>query len=127
MYVEDPHPGEPGFREFSQPADHTERRAYAKRLADERGMRAKVVVDEMDDAVWKLYGSLPNMVYVIDRDGTVAYHATWTLPATSSASTCRWRCSPRRRVETSSSTISWARPRRHRSASHHAVARARRT
>ncbi len=80
VYVEDPHPGEPGFREFSQPADHAERSAYAKRLAVERGMRARVVVDEMDDAVWKQYGSLPNMVYVIDRDGTVAYHATWTMP-----------------------------------------------
>ena len=78
VYVEDPHPGEPGFREFTQPTDHGERTAYANRLVHERGMQATVVVDEMDDAVWTQYGSLPNMVYVIDRDGTVAYHATWT-------------------------------------------------
>ncbi len=80
VYVEDPHPGEPGYRDFTQPADHAERTAYAKRLVGERGMDATVVVDEMDDAVWTQYGSLPNMVYVIDRDGRVAYHATWTLP-----------------------------------------------
>ncbi len=80
VYVEDPHPGEPGYREFTQPQNHEERTRYAERLVSERAMDATVVVDEMDDRVSKQYGSLPNMVYVIDPLGKVAYHATWTMP-----------------------------------------------
>jgi peroxiredoxin len=79
VYVEDPHPGEPAFRHYTQPETFEERRRYADRLVAERGMEVTVVVDEMEDTVWKQYGSLPNMVYVIDRDGKVAYHATWTM------------------------------------------------
>lgn len=80
VYVEDPHPGEPGYRDLRQPESLEERTQYAKNLVGDHAMEATVVVDEMDDAVWKLYGSLPNMIYVIDRDGRVAYHATWTMP-----------------------------------------------
>ncbi len=80
VYVEDPHPLEPGFREIPQPRSIEERTQYAQRLVAERDMEATVVVDEMDGAVWKRFGSLPNMVYVIDREGRVAYHATWTMP-----------------------------------------------
>lgn len=79
MYVEDPHPGEPGFRRYVQPASFEQRKAYAEELIAQHRMRATVVVDEMDDGVWKRFGALPNMVYVIDRDGAVAYHATWTM------------------------------------------------
>jgi len=80
VYVEDPHPGEPGFRNFRQPESSRERIDYAKQLVSERAMGATVVVDGMDNRIWEQFGSLPNMVYVTDRDGTVAYHATWTIP-----------------------------------------------
>ncbi len=79
VYVEDPHPGEPGYRDYRQPETFDERKRYADRLVAERGMEATVVVDDMDDAVWKQYGSLPNMIYVVDREGKIAYHATWTM------------------------------------------------
>jgi len=79
VYVQDPHPGEPGFRRYIQPKSLEDRRAYAEELVADHQMQATVVVDELDDGVWKQYGSLPNMVYVIDRDGAVAYHATWAM------------------------------------------------
>ena len=80
VYVEDPHPEERGFRDIPQAQSIEERTRYAERLITERDMEATVVVDEMDDAVSKRFGSLPNMVYVIDREGQIAYHATWTMP-----------------------------------------------
>ncbi len=79
VYVRDPHPGEPAYRKYVQPENMEQRKQYAKELADTRNMTATVVVDSMQDEVYKLFGSLPNMVYVIDRDGTIAYKATWTL------------------------------------------------
>ncbi len=42
-------------------------------------MAATVVVDTMEDEISQQFGSLPNMIYVIDRDGTIAYKATWTM------------------------------------------------
>ena len=38
-----------------------------------------VLVDGMDEAVHRQYGSLPNMVYVIDKAGKIAYKTTWTV------------------------------------------------
>lgn len=79
VYVRDPHPGEPAFRQYVQPQTLEQRRQYAQELVQSRHMAATVVVDTMDDAVSQLFGSLPNMVYVIDRDGTIVYKATWTM------------------------------------------------
>ncbi len=77
--VRDPHPGEPAYRKYVQPENMEQRKQYAKELADTRSMAATVVVDSMQDEVYKLFGSLPNMVYVLDRDGTIAYKATWAM------------------------------------------------
>ena len=79
VYVRDPHPGEPAYRQYVQPQNLEERQHYARELAETHQMAATVVVDTMDDEVLKQFGSLPNMVYVIDRDGTIAYKATWTM------------------------------------------------
>lgn len=79
VYVREPHPGEPAYRRYIQPQNLEQRRQYARELAATRQMKATVVVDTMDDAVSAQFGSLPNMVYVIDRDGTIAYKATWTM------------------------------------------------
>jgi hypothetical protein len=37
-----------------------------------------VVVDDLDGTMHRAYGMLPNMIYVLDRDGRVAYKAMWT-------------------------------------------------
>ena len=79
VYVRDPHPGEPAYRKYVQPENMKQRKQYAKELADTRNMAATVVVDSIQDETYTLYGSLPNMVYVINRDGTIAYKATWAM------------------------------------------------
>lgn len=79
VYCRDPHPGEPAYRNYVQPENMEQRKQYAQELADTRHMAATVVVDTMEDETYKLFGSLPNMVYVIERDGTIAYKATWAM------------------------------------------------
>lgn len=79
VYMRDPHPGEPAYRQYVQPQNLAQRRHYARELAETRQMAATVVVDTMEDEISERFGSLPNMVYVIDRDGTIVYKATWTM------------------------------------------------
>ena len=79
VYVRDPHPEEPAFRQYPQPENIDQRKKYAQELVETCNMNAAVIVDSMADDVSKEFGSLPNMVYVINREGTIAYKATWTL------------------------------------------------
>ncbi len=78
IYVREAHPGERGYRGYVQPRQFGEKLAYAWALARQEDITCPVLVDGMDEAVHARYGGLPNMVYVIDKAGTVAYKATWT-------------------------------------------------
>jgi hypothetical protein len=79
VYVREAHPGEGAYREFSQPQEFDQKLVYARRLVATEDFTCPVLVDGMDEAVHRQYGSLPNMVYVIDKTGKIAYKATWTL------------------------------------------------
>ncbi len=79
VYVREAHPGERAYRAYAQPQDFAHKLAYARTLVTEEAITSPVLVDGMDEAVHRQYGSLPNMVYVIDKAGTIAYKATWTL------------------------------------------------
>lgn len=37
-----------------------------------------MLVDDLEGTVHCLYGSMPNMVYIIDKNGKIAYKAMWT-------------------------------------------------
>jgi len=37
-----------------------------------------VVVDDLDGTMHGAYGMLPNMIYILDREGGVVYKAMWT-------------------------------------------------
>lgn len=78
LYVREAHPGERGYRAYSQPRDFGGKLAYARALARSEELPGPVLVDGMDEAVHRRYGGLPNMVYVVDKAGDVAYKATWT-------------------------------------------------
>ncbi len=41
-------------------------------------MRTRLVVDDLDGTMHRAYGMLPNMVYILDREGRVVYKAMWT-------------------------------------------------
>jgi hypothetical protein len=55
--------------------------AGARLLRDEAGIRRDILVDDLAGAVHHAYGLMPNMTWVIDRGGRVAYKAAWTNAA----------------------------------------------
>ena len=72
-------PGEPAYREYSQHRQFDQKLAHARELVAKEAIPYPILVDGMDEAVHRQYGGLPNMVYVIDKGGNIAYKATWTL------------------------------------------------
>lgn len=78
VYVREAHPEERGYRSITQPQTLEQKYGYARRLVTERRMDVTVLVDGMDEAVHRAFGSLPNMVYVISKQGRIVYKATWT-------------------------------------------------
>jgi hypothetical protein len=55
--------------------------AGAQLLRDEAGIRRDILVDDLAGTVHHAYGLMPNMTWVIDRGGRVAYKAAWTSAA----------------------------------------------
>jgi hypothetical protein len=39
-----------------------------------------MLVDDIQGTVHRVYGSMPNMVYIIDKNGKIVYQAMWTDP-----------------------------------------------
>lgn len=78
VYVREAHPEERGYRWVKQPQTLEQKWAHARRLVEDRGMTVTVLIDGMDETVHREFGRLPNMVYVIDKDGRIVYKSTWT-------------------------------------------------
>lgn len=74
MYTREAHPGEhlAAHRSFD------DKLVAAGRLRDEIGISRPILVDELDGAVHRAYGTLPNMSWVIGRGGVILYKAMWT-------------------------------------------------
>ena len=53
----------------------------ARLLRDETGIRRPILVDDLTGSAHRHYGAMPNMTWVIDRRGVVAYKANWTSAA----------------------------------------------
>jgi hypothetical protein len=77
IYTREAHPGEnvPHHGAFER------KLACARLLRDEAGIRRPILVDDLSGTVHRRYGSMPNMTWVIDRGGRVAYKANWTSAA----------------------------------------------
>jgi alkylhydroperoxidase family enzyme len=56
-----------------QPVDRGERDGVAKKCCSALGVTMPMVVDEMDDRVGHAYSGMPDRLYLVDRDGRVAY------------------------------------------------------
>jgi iodothyronine deiodinase-like protein len=50
-----------------------ERRAAAHRCARELAITIPMLIDGMDDAACKAFSAWPERIYIIDREGTIAY------------------------------------------------------
>ena len=79
MYVREPHPHERGFRSYGQHETYEHKLAYARELVDLKGLKIPVVVDGIDQKHHVELGNLPNMGYVVDKEGIVRYAKNWLL------------------------------------------------
>lgn len=57
----------------TQPKSKTERTQAAVHCCDSLKMSLPLLVDDVDDVVGKAYSGFPDRLYLIDRDGRVAY------------------------------------------------------
>ncbi len=78
LYTREAHPGQnyPAHRSFEQKLSHA--RVFKAEFKIER----PILVDDLVGTAHKLYGSLPNMTYLIGRGGRVLFRADWTDPPT---------------------------------------------
>lgn len=81
VYIREAHPEEgwilPENRRSGlavhEPRTDEERRAVASTCAASLQMRMEMVVDRVDNAVASAYGGWPDRLYLIRRDGTIAF------------------------------------------------------
>ncbi len=74
VYVREAHPGEnfPHHTSFDQKILH------ATKLRELEGVKIPILVGDLEGTTHKAYGLLPNMVYLINREGVVVYKSDWT-------------------------------------------------
>lgn len=77
MYVREPHAGERGFPEYRDHENFAHKMEVAKELQELKGVKLTIGVDDMSQEQHAKLGNLPNMAYVVNREGTVVYHNTW--------------------------------------------------
>lgn len=78
VYSREAHPGEnfSAHRSFEQKLAHA--RAFKELFQIER----PILVDDLVGTGHKLYGTLPNLTYLIGRGGKVLFRSDWTDPPT---------------------------------------------
>jgi len=74
LYTHEAHPGEYYLHHRSQ----AEKLAHARALRDILGVTRPILVDALDGACHRAYGSMPNMTWIFNRSGTPVYKADWT-------------------------------------------------
>ena len=75
VYVREAHPG--SRRGSHETID--EKIAMAKEVQSDYGEEREMLVDKVDGDMHQAYGSFPNMIYIIDPEGTVVYRCDWSF------------------------------------------------
>lgn len=73
LYVREAHPGG-----RTKQSSFVEKTANAKSTSKFYNEKREILVDSMDGNAHLLYGSMPNMTYVIGKDGIVKFRSNWT-------------------------------------------------
>jgi len=74
VYTHEAHPGEnyPHLTSMEQKFRH------ARDLRDVLGVRRPILLDALDGACHRTYGSMPNMTWIFARSGVPVYKSDWT-------------------------------------------------
>jgi len=78
LYVREAHPGD----KIGAHQTMADKQRCAQRLVTDEGEARRVLVDDIDGTVHAAYGSYPNSVFIINRNGCVVYASDWNNPAT---------------------------------------------
>lgn len=73
LYVREAHPGE----KIGPHTSLKEKINCAKRIKEKYEENREILVDETDGTAHKIYGLFPDSVYVIDREGIIAWRTQW--------------------------------------------------
>ena len=74
IYTNEAHPGE-----HYPPLDSMPRKfRHATALRDELGVDRPILLDSLDGACHRAYGSMPNMTWIFNRAGLPIYKSDWT-------------------------------------------------
>ena len=74
IYVREPHPGE----NYGAHKSWEQKLKFAQDCREQDGIQTKLLVDDLKGTVHIAYGSMPNMIYIVDKNGKIAYKAMWT-------------------------------------------------
>lgn len=77
IYTEEAHPGLFGYFKPKSFSDKLANARHAKRTLK---MNIPILVDDMKNEIHRSYGGLPNMTYIIDKNGKIEYKELWTDP-----------------------------------------------
>lgn len=74
VYTRETHPGENVRRhkKFEEKMEH------AKLFKELEIVKLRILVDSLEGKIHRKYGMLPNMVYIINKEGRIVYKASWT-------------------------------------------------
>lgn len=74
IYTHEAHPGEyyPHLTSMEQKFKH------AAALRDKLGVTRSILLDSLDGACHRAYGSMPNMTWILNRAGIPVYKSDWT-------------------------------------------------
>lgn len=82
LYVREAHPGE----RIGEHHSLEEKKARATELEQEFGETRTLLIDDLDGTAHSLYGAMPNSVFIIDRNRTIAFRSDWNdVSATATA------------------------------------------
>ena len=74
LYVREAHPG----GRVGPHRNTAEKRAAGRMVSAVHHDRREVLLDDLDGTAHRMLGAFPNMVYVVDPDGVVAFRGDWT-------------------------------------------------
>ena len=76
IYVREAHPDD--FPDHRAHKSFEQKWQHALDLRERHGTPRTIVVDDLDGTLHRVYGGRPNMSWIIDHAGRVAYKADWT-------------------------------------------------
>ncbi|MBI2918269.1 MAG: hypothetical protein HYY01_09760 [Chloroflexi bacterium] len=74
VYTREPHPAE----NYPHHTSYEQKLRHAAHCRQQDGITMPIIVDSLDGEIHRAYGTLPNMVYIIDRRGRIFFRSQWT-------------------------------------------------